>query len=291
MKAAGHPERDVPWGKLIVFTDLHMVPPGERLLGLDPSERLRAGVDHVNERHPDAVGVIVTGDLTHRGDPESYLRVRSVLNGLSAPYRLMIGNHDRREAFAAAFPEAPRDRNGFVQQAFDLGDHRLILLDTALEGDDAGRSHAGVLCDRRLGWLDAELASAKGGPVILFMHHPPLAVGFPGMDRIALRNGEEFHRCLASHGNVRHIVAGHVHRTVSGSFRGVPFSIFKSPVHQQPMEMSSCDTSLSVIEPAAYGMLLLTPQGIVVHTEDYELAAGAVVAREALSGTRAGDHP
>ena len=115
------------------------------------------------------------------------------------------------------------------------------------------------------------------------MHHPPHPTGFPGMDRIALRNGDEFHRLIRRHGNVRHIVAGHVHRTVSGSFRGVPFSIFKSPVHQQPMDLRACDTSLSVDEPAAYGILLLTPDGVIAHTEDYELAGGSAPRTESRS--------
>ena len=121
--------------------------------------------------------------------------------------------------------------------------------------------------------------------MIVFMHHPPHAIGFPGMDRIALRNGDEFYRLIVGYGNVRHVVAGHVHRTVSGSFRGIPFSIFKSPVHQQPMDLLSCDTSLSVGEPAAYGILLLTSDGVIAHTEDYELASAATARRERRSGS------
>lgn len=268
--------------KLIVFTDLHMVPEGRRVFGIDPFARLQAGVRHANAIHPDAAQVIITGDLTHEGDVASYRRVGQVLGELTIPYQLMIGNHDRRDAFLDSFPAAPRDGRGFVQQALDVGACRLILLDTALRPPSVA-NHAGELGAERLAWLDAELAAARDKPVIVFMHHPPHATGFPGMDRIGLHDGDDFFRHIARHGNVRHIVAGHVHRTVSGSFRGIPFSIFKSPVHQQPMDLRSLDSSLSVDEPAAYGILLLGPESVIVHTEDYEIASRSTPQREPRS--------
>ncbi len=42
--------------KLILLTDLHMVPEGHRIIGLDPYQRLEAGIDHINRHHADADG-------------------------------------------------------------------------------------------------------------------------------------------------------------------------------------------------------------------------------------------
>ena len=39
------------------------------------------------------------------------------------------------------------------------------------------------------------------------------------------------------------------------------------------MDLASNDSSLSVDEPAAYGIVLLRRDAILVHTEDYELSA------------------
>ena len=78
--------------------------------------------------------------------------------------------------------------------------------------------------------------------------------------------------------------AGHVHRTISGSYRGLPFSVFKSPVHQQPMSFDSDDHSLSVDEPAAYGIVFLREQGVLVHTEDYEISTLEAGTSEAVCG-------
>ncbi len=259
--------------KLIVFTDLHMVPEGTKIIGLDPYERLRAGIEHVNRYHADADRVIFTGDLTHRADTLSYERLRGLLSRLAPPAAITIGNHDQRGRFLETFPDVETDEDGFVQQAIDFADCRVVLLDTLFAPPyDYPLSHAGYLCDRRLAWLDRALTGANGLPVLVFMHHPPHRTGFTGMDAIRLSNEDAFYEKVLEHGNVRHIFAGHVHRTIGGSHRGIPFSIFKSPVHQQPMPFDTPNPSLAVDEPGAYGIVVVTEEGLQVHNEDYEIA-------------------
>ncbi|MCA1405502.1 phosphodiesterase [Ensifer sp. IC3342] len=259
--------------KLIIFTDLHMVPEGETIIGLDPYRRLANGIAHVNRYHADADRVIFAGDLTHAADRPSYERLKALLGELVPPAATMIGNHDRREVFLDVFSGAATDENGFVQQVIDFADCRAVLLDTLFAPPyDYPTSHAGHLCRRRLDWLDQQLAEAGGRPVLIFMHHPPHVTGFTSIDMIRLINGQEFYALVKRHGNVRHIFAGHVHRTISGSSHGIPFSISKSPVHQQPMPFDTPNASLSVDEPAAYGIILVTSDGVIVHTEDYEIA-------------------
>lgn len=266
-------QRGTQMTKLIIFSDLHMVPEGETIIGLDPYRRLANGIAHVNRYHADADRVIFAGDLTHRADRASYERLKTLIAELTPPAALMIGNHDRREVFLDVFTETATDVNGFVQQVLDFPDCRAILLDTLFAPPyDYPVSHAGHLCDRRLAWLGRQLEEAGGRPTLIFMHHPPHVSGFAGMDMIRLINEDDFYALVKRHGNVRHIFAGHVHRTISGSSRGIPFSIFKSPVHQQPMPFDTADASLSVDEPAAYGIALVTGDGVLVHTEDYEIA-------------------
>nr|WP_316657100.1 phosphodiesterase [uncultured Gellertiella sp.] len=262
--------------KILVFTDLHMLPEGQRIIGLDPVERLQAGLDHALSMHPDADRMILTGDLTHFGDRDSYARLKVLLDRVPLPLSMTIGNHDNRDMFQTMFPDVASDEEGFVQEVVDFPDARALILDTNIGLSWADPDHhAGELCARRLFWLDHHLAEAGDRPVLIFMHHPPHETGFAGMDRIRLRNGPDFYEVLARHGNVRHIIAGHVHRTISGSHRGIPFSIFKSPVHQQPMPFDTLDTSSSVDEPGAYGILVVTPNGLQVHTEDFEIAGRA----------------
>ena len=258
-----------PMSKILVFTDLHLLPEGETVMGLDPGQRLRQGLDHATTQHPDAALIVLTGDLSHNGAPQEYARLRDILSGFSIPVCPMLGNHDRRAAFLKAFPETPTTAQGHVQQVIDLGANRLILLDTLNE--EAADTHSGLLCADRLAWLDARLSEAVERRCILFTHHPVFATGFKGMDWIGLKSIPELTALLARHQNVAQIISGHIHRTIQGAINGIPAAVFKSPCHQMPMALGYQDPRLSVAEPGAYGIILLSDEGVVVHTEDFTL--------------------
>ncbi|MFU8779135.1 MAG: phosphodiesterase [Roseovarius sp.] len=255
--------------KIIVFTDIHLVPEGETIIGLDPFARFTRGLAHALTWHPDAARIVLCGDLTHRAAPEEYARLCAALADCPLPVSLMLGNHDRRAPFLAAFPEAARMETGHIQHHADIGAHRLLCLDTLDE--TAPDLHSGWLCPARLDWLEQRLAEAGARPVIVFTHHPPIDTGFAGMDAIGLRNRAEFIARLKAAGTVVQIVSGHVHRTVLGSAGGIATAILKSPCHQMPMLFDAEDSSLSIDEPGAYGLLLLTETGVIVHTEDFTL--------------------
>lgn len=254
---------------VVVLTDLHITVtprPGRP----DADARLRSALEHVARDCPDAGLVVLCGDLTHWGDVASYQRLRDLLAGFPLPVQMLIGNHDDRANFLSVFPRTPVDPDGHIQSVRDIGDTRLIFLDSnALPLHAYPAAHAGLLTDDRLAWLDVQLGTEKG--CVIFLHHPAMPTGFVGMDAIRLVNGAALLDMALRHGTVRHIVAGHVHRTISGSWRGIPFSIFKSLVGQQPFVFDMTDTSVEVDEPPAYGLLRITPGSIVVHTEDFGL--------------------
>lgn len=256
--------------KLIVIADPHIRCDGGTIIGIDPQARLAAAVAHINRHHGDADLVVLLGDLVDDGEAGSYALLRQTIAPLTAPVAMLLGNHDWRASFRGAFPEVAVDGHGFVQARRELGDWVLLLLDTLVENQPHGE-----ICERRAAWLARELDAAGDRPVLLFLHHPPMISGFPGMDAIRLARPDALRDLIRNHGNVCHIFAGHIHRTIAGSWAGIPFSIFKSLVHQQPMDLDACDASLSVAEPAAYGIVLLARDSIVVHTDDYEIADAA----------------
>jgi 3',5'-cyclic AMP phosphodiesterase CpdA len=258
--------------KVIVLTDIHLVPEGETIIGIDPFARFMQGLAHALDNHPDAARVVLCGDLTHNAAPPEYARLRAALDTCPLPVSLMLGNHDRRAPFLAAFPEAERIETGHIQHHADIGNYRLICLDTLNE--EAEDTHSGWLCATRLDWLDERLAEAGDRRVIVFTHHPPIETGFKGMDWIGLKNRADLTARLGRAGNVAQIVSGHIHRTIQGSAGGIPVAILKSPCHQMPMALGYRDPSLSIDEPGAYGLLLLTDDGVVVHSEDFTLPPG-----------------
>ena len=217
--------------KLIHLTDPHLVAPGGRVHGLDPRARLAACLDHIAANHADADLCVISGDLSDTGRRDSYGVLRALLDGFPLPVWLMLGNHDARAEFRAAFPDQPVDPDGFVQSVADLGGEtdaeRLIFLDTLDEGHIHGR-----LCERRLAWLAARLDEAAGRPVSLFLHHPPLVVGLPHFAHIMLVDPAPLMDLLRRHGRVRHLFLGHLHMAVLGTMGGIPFTVGRGTCHQ-----------------------------------------------------------
>jgi 3',5'-cyclic-AMP phosphodiesterase len=246
--------------KFLQVSDIHMVPEGEVLYGLDPAKRLMACIDDINRHHADAELVVITGDLAHTGDPRAYARLRGLLAALAVPYKLLIGNHDNRERFKQAFPEAERNGDGFVQFGVDTRCGRFVCLDTNASGE-----HFGMLCDKRLAWLSAELARHKGKPIYVFMHHPPFHVGLKKMDTISLREGEALGTLLDAAGSVRHLFFGHLHRSLSGSWRGIPFANLPSTNHQVALDFILEDDVPGSHEAPAYSVIFAEPRTTLVH--------------------------
>ena len=257
--------------KVIVFTDIHFNA-SQRVKEINPALRLSNGLAHVAKYNADADRVLITGDLTDNGDVESYQLLKSTLEKYNLPIELMIGNHDNRENFEAVFPTCNKNENAHIQWVEDIEDYSLIHLDTLFAPPyDYPRSHAGYLCEERLSWLEYQLAKRQAKRCIIFMHHPPHDVGFKAMDTIKLINGDAFYSVIEKFGNVKHIVCGHIHRTIFGIYNDIPFSIFKSTVGQMPMLFETMDFKVETHEPAAYGILNLGKNGITIHTEDFEL--------------------
>ena len=252
--------------KLLVMTDTHICAPGQSIIGLSPSKRLAAALDHALAAHPDAAALILMGDLTHHGADAEYSELASILGDVPIPIIPMLGNHDRRDAFQAAFPAAPKCAHGFVQKVVDYPHHRVITLDT-LDGPPYPKGHhAGHLCAKRREWLTKALDGAAGRKPIVFAHHPPFETGIVGMDRIRLLDGDDLVALLAQHD--AHLFCGHIHRTISGQMNGLSWTMFKSPCHQGVLDLADPDSSLSIDEPGAYGVVLLPQGGVVAHSVD-----------------------
>jgi 3',5'-cyclic AMP phosphodiesterase CpdA len=257
----------------IHLTDTHLIAPGERLYDLDPQARLEAAVASIAARHGPgsacpAAFAVITGDLTHHGEPAAYHALGAALDRLPFPAHLMIGNHDSRGNFRSAFPDTPT-ADGFVQYAIPTDQGRLLLLDTHTPD-----GHHGQLCEGRLAWLSAELAR-DSGRVLLFMHHNPLLLGVPSMDAYTIRERDPLWQVLKPHASrVRHIFFGHLHRPVFGSWHGIPFGTIRATSHQVALDFAATGRTPGSHEPPAYAVVRVTEDSVVIHVHDFLDASG-----------------
>ena len=252
--------------KFIHLTDTHLVARGDLLHGMDPASSLERCMHSIATQHADAAFCVLTGDVADAGNPEAYRAVHEILARAPMPVHVIPGNHDDRDAFVTAFTHAPRDEHGFVQHAFRHEGSTFVLLDTL----EPARGSGGAFCERRARWLTQRLNEAGSDPVYLFMHHPPFHIGVPALDRIAVMDPGPFTRALEGRDNIRHLFFGHVHRPVSGQWRGISFSTLYGTNHQTRFDTSETDYLAYTAEPPAYAVVLADRDTLVVHNVLFE---------------------
>ena len=248
--------------KFVILSDTHLVPAGRRLYALDPAARLAAAVELINRDHDDLTFVIVTGDLAHWGEQGAYEALKDRLAALRVPVVLMMGNHDRREAFRAVFHAGDDDGNGFVQAVRHFDHATVVTLDTLGEGRDV---HARRLCPQRLSFLEHALSDApRDKPVLLFQHHPPLELGLPHMDAFKLQDSEAEWQVLQRTRMPDFMFFGHIHRPAAGVWRGIPFHIQRATSHQVAFDLATSAYIPGTHEWPDYSLVTVTGNDIVI---------------------------
>ena len=248
--------------KIVWLTDLHLVEQGAAFpAGVDPLARARACLADVNARHADADLLVITGDLIQLRNPGAYDILRDLLADIPFPIRLLVGNHDDRNALLASFPTIATC-DGFVQSVEMLGGYRIIYLDTLASGGQ----HYGELCERRLAWLETALSTERA-PTLVFMHHPPFDVGIPALDALKLIDRDRRLASLFGQHDVRQIMCGHLHRSVSGNWLGLPVTIMKSPHVSFALDTRAPSLTRANDTPG-YGIILINSDSVIVHTQD-----------------------
>jgi len=79
---------------------------------------------------------------------------------------------------------------------------------------------------------------------------------------------ESFAALIADYRNIKHLFFGHVHRPVSGSWRGIPFSAIASTNHQVAMDFEAPRIIHSGGDPG-YNVVLLDQGLSVIHMHSY----------------------
>jgi 3',5'-cyclic AMP phosphodiesterase CpdA len=186
----------------------------------DATERLRRVVDHVAGLARPVDAVLVTGDVTDSGDPADYATANKLFAvlGPRTPVLFCPGNHDDRAAFRRVLlGETTGDAAaGPVNRAYQAGGVEVLLLDSSVPGESAG-----WLAPATLEWLDRRLAAATG-PALVALHHPPVPLGLPALDRIGLREPGPFETVIRTHGRVLAVLCGHAHAGAAAEFAGRP---------------------------------------------------------------------
>jgi Icc protein len=244
---------------LVQLSDLHV---GASWDGVDPVARLEAAVEAVHSLDTGPDAVLVSGDLAEHAADSEYEQVRALLARIEAPSYVLPGNHDDRDALHRHFA-VPGAGGQPVQYAVDLGSLRLVVVDSTLPGEDRGE-----LGPERLSWLDTTLAAAPGTPTVVAMHHPPLSVGIPAWDAIGLAAADRvaLGELLGRHAQVKRVVAGHVHRAITGRVGGRSVFTVPSTYVQGLLAFGATELLLSA-DPPGFAVHALVDGELVSHVQ------------------------
>jgi 3',5'-cyclic AMP phosphodiesterase CpdA len=257
------------------ISDLHIKRPGALAYRrVDTAAYLSRCVERLNALAPAPDAIIITGDLVDQGEPEQYEHLKSLLAPLKTPYYLLVGNHDDRTALRATFIDHKElhTNSEFIQYTVDIGPLRLIALDSMVPGQSAG-----LLCDARLAWLEAQLQTAHDKPVIVALHHPPFVSGIGHMDALRLdpASAKKLAALIARHPNVERVICGHVHRPMFVRFGGTIASAVPAPAHQVALDLRDDAPSAFMMEPPAFALHRYdSVNGLITHHAYVDAADG-----------------
>ena len=204
------------------ISDTHFLGGTRPLYGaVDTDRNLATALAQLERSGASPEAIVITGDLADLAEPDAYERLKAQFEPaaarLGAQIIWVMGNHDERPPFSAAFfgeeSTEPLDR------VYHVGGLRIIALDSTVPG-----YHHGELSDAQLDWLRAELATPADEGTLVALHHPPLPSPIEIMSIIELQEQSRLADVLRG-SDVRAILAGHLHYSTTGTFAGIPVSV------------------------------------------------------------------
>ena len=156
----------------------------------------------------------IKGDIANNGLSWQFEAAAEAFGRFEMPHHAFLGNHD----YFAVRDGASVDGYELLDQApaprsVELGGWRLILLETALPGEDVGGFD-----EQRRSWLASQLDETRdaGQPCLLLMHHQPVppehAHVFPNTIGIDPADSVPLFELLGRHPQLRGVLIGHTHK-------------------------------------------------------------------------------
>lgn len=215
-----------------------------------------AVIESINQYPQPLDFVLHTGDVGN--DPlrkEHYLKLRGILTGLKPPLYVLPGNHDHRVWLREIF--YPHQTTPYY--SFEANGVQFVCLDTSV-----AYQHHGLISPEQMAWLDVICISDSQKPLVVALHHHPLALGADAMDSIRLVNGDSLHRTLikAQH-RLKLVVFGHIHERVMMVRDGITYASTLSTWYQSRTWHGQGEFGKADVHQPGYTVVTLTADGRV----------------------------
>ncbi|MCS6835524.1 MAG: metallophosphoesterase [Anaerolineae bacterium] len=172
--------------------------------------------------------VLHTGDVVNDLSPDEYDLVRQVFDPLDLPVYYLAGNHDDATVLQSVAMGTDALRR-YLYYDFEVQGVQIVCLDSnARESDDGQpiQPPTGYLPAQQMDWLRGIVQTEDERPLIVAVHHNPVASGIPWLDGdMRLVNGDALHEALLpARRRLRAVLFGHVHMPIEMVRDGILYS-------------------------------------------------------------------
>jgi len=196
--------------RIAQISDCHLPRNPEHMYrGINPYRNLEALLEKVKPLQPDLI--LAAGDLSEDGSVDSYRLIQGLFDTLGVPVLALPGNHDDLDLLAEVYPGSPTDS----VQATQHGGWQIIRLNSCIPDNPCGR-----LSEKPLSQLERSLARDDDKHSLVVVHHQPVMVGSPWIDKYRMLEPEPFLQIIDQHKAIKAVVWGHIHQVFESSRNG-----------------------------------------------------------------------
>ena len=189
--------------RIVQISDCHVsADTGQTYRGINPHQNLISMMQKIADLKPDLL--LATGDLSEDGSAESYHLLKQYLHLFGVPVLALPGNHDNPVLLASAFPGSPVDSISVSNH----GSWQIIRLNSCIPNKPEGRLAQGALIE-----LETLFSTGEKRPRLIAVHHHPISVGNPWIDKYPLNNPGKLLQLIDQSPEVKITLWGHIHHT------------------------------------------------------------------------------
>lgn len=243
------------------LTDLHIGnpdAPDERVFS-DTAGTLRGVLAEIKAMAHRPNFIIVSGDLTNRGDAGSYEHLKRILAeaDIDIPLVLAVGNHDTRPGFYQSMQGRSHDLDAPYMHDTVLDGVHIIVLDSSTPGFVGGSIEP-----EQFAWLEGRLDDHAHLPKLIVTHHGPHLDeqdAFTQWESIDTAATLRLRDLLAGR-NVLGILSGHIHLDRASNWYGIP--LFVGIGLHTAMDYHFAAEGLRAVAGTSYAIGTIRPSGL-----------------------------
>jgi 3',5'-cyclic-AMP phosphodiesterase len=224
--------------KIIQISDFHLLQNKlAKFIGIKPFVHLEKIIsvikNDITKYQPDFIAL--TGDLSQDYSARSYELVKEAFKDISIPIYTIFGNHDEPQLFQNICPE-------FTAKNLEFNKWQIIFLNSHWKNHTEG-----LLDDTELTKLKTTLAQNNKKHILIFLHHHVLPINSPWLDKLSLKNSNEFLALCDKYKNIKILISGHVHQESLQRRNGVDY--ITSPATSVQFQRNSKTFALEPLMP------------------------------------------